>query len=234
MNTARNIHRDRMRQKRKLLFPEVNAAWMRAEMLGLDKAGIAEKYQQLLDVPAAPEIEQAQTPEELKDLWPTEILGEQPVQEIPPPPPPPRDPYGWDSDGNPLWTKREFNAYTEQFEAALRQAKDAPLPVASDEPEPVAIEDQQYPQEPEQAVPEPPLDLPRMFREADESPMAAAMRRVERPRNSTHRCRNTSSRAIKWKRFSARAMSSGYARQPIRQPPTCKPCAGAMTSPCAR
>lgn len=178
MNTARNIHRNRMREVRKTLFPEVNAAWMRAQMLGLDKAGIAEKYQELCDVTASPEIEQAQTPDELLELWPTNVLGEPPARQPAPPP----EPYGWDGDGNPLWTKREFNEYTDRFAAALKQAQAVPESAPeAEEPEAAPVEQQadldDFLAAP--VVPEPPLNLPRIFREADESPMAAAMRRVE-------------------------------------------------------
>jgi hypothetical protein len=141
--TARNIHRDRMREKRKLLFSEVNAAWMRAEMQGLDKAEIAEKYQKLLDVPAAPEIEQVQSIDELKELWPSEVLGETPY--VAPPLPPPAKPFAFTPNGVPLWSKREYNEYMAAVEANLAAQR-------REEPEPVAVEDEQYPQD----YPEPP------------------------------------------------------------------------------
>lgn len=86
MPTARNIHRDRMREKRKLLFSEVDAAFMRAQMQGLSTAEIAAQAQQLRDIPASEQIEQVQSLDELKELWPLDVLGDTPYVPAPPPP----------------------------------------------------------------------------------------------------------------------------------------------------
>jgi hypothetical protein len=183
MDTARNIHRDRMREKRKLLFSEVDAAFMRAQMQGLSTAEVAAEAQKLRDVTASPEIETVKTIEELKELWPTETLGET-VYTEPPAETPAPEPYGWDGDGNPLWTKAEFDTYLAQFTAALGQQQ-PPEPLAaieSDEAEPAPAEQQTNLEEflaDAAPVPEPPLSLPRIYRDTAESPMAEAMRRVE-------------------------------------------------------
>lgn len=75
MDTARNIQRDRMREKRKMLFAEVDAAYMRALMQGKGAEEVAATAQKLRDVTKAPEIDQIETPEALAEFWP-DVLGE--------------------------------------------------------------------------------------------------------------------------------------------------------------
>jgi hypothetical protein len=73
MDKARGIHREAMRQARATLFKELDVAYMVAIEQGLDAATVVAKKQELRDVTANPAIEAAQTPEELKAVWP-EIL----------------------------------------------------------------------------------------------------------------------------------------------------------------
>lgn len=78
MPKARNIQRDRMRAARAPKLAALDVDYMRALEAG-DEQGknkiVADK-QALRDVTADPAIEAAQTPEELKAVWPT-ILASQ-------------------------------------------------------------------------------------------------------------------------------------------------------------
>lgn len=86
LDTARNIHRDRMRAKRAMLFKEVDAAYMRALMQGKSTDTIALTAQQLRDVPSDPKIDEITDVSELADYWP-DVLGEPPERTTPPPVP---------------------------------------------------------------------------------------------------------------------------------------------------
>lgn len=171
METARNIHRDRMREKRELYFKEINAEYMKRTLAGLSTEELGAKNKVLCDLPASPRIEQVQTIEELKELWPEE-LGETPYVEPVPPPPQPK-PYATAADGRPLRTKAEYNAYMAQIEEAIRQ---------QEEPEPAPPEEQAD-LEDFLAVPEPPLDLPRIYTRSapggNGNALTEAMRRAD-------------------------------------------------------
>lgn len=72
MPRARDVHRMRMRRKRKAAFLDLDAAYQRADEIGdaQAKAEIGKRRQALRDAPAHPDIESAQTPEQLKAVWP--------------------------------------------------------------------------------------------------------------------------------------------------------------------
>jgi hypothetical protein len=72
MPKARDIHRDRMRQAREPKLAALDIEYQRADEKGdaAAKADIAARKQALRDVTADPAIEAAQTPDELKAVWP--------------------------------------------------------------------------------------------------------------------------------------------------------------------
>ena len=80
MNKARDIHRDKVRQAREPLFKTADIAYMKALETNDDLAKFqAATVKQLLrDAPAAPEIEAATTPDELKAAWNESLLGDNP------------------------------------------------------------------------------------------------------------------------------------------------------------
>lgn len=73
MPHAREIHRDRLRKARKPLLEALDVQYMRATEKGESTAEIVSNKQALRDVTADPAIEAAQTPEELKAVWPVAI-----------------------------------------------------------------------------------------------------------------------------------------------------------------
>jgi hypothetical protein len=72
MEKAKDIHRDRIRNKRKSLFDSLDVAFMRAVEAGdaEKQKEIALKKQLLRDAPDHPGIINAKTPEELKSIDP--------------------------------------------------------------------------------------------------------------------------------------------------------------------
>lgn len=72
MTKAREIHRYRIRRKRKARFRELDAQQLRAMEAGdtATLASIAAAKKKLRDAPAYPDIDAAQTPDELKAAWP--------------------------------------------------------------------------------------------------------------------------------------------------------------------
>ena len=71
MDKARDIHRETMRQVRAPLFKDLDVAYMVAIEQGLDASAIVAKKQELRDITADPAIAAAQTPEQLKAVWPS-------------------------------------------------------------------------------------------------------------------------------------------------------------------
>ena len=71
MPTAREIHKDRLRLERTKLLNDLDVEYMRADELNDDtkKQEISNKKQILRDITKHPNIESAQTPEELKNFW---------------------------------------------------------------------------------------------------------------------------------------------------------------------
>lgn len=70
MTKARNIHRDRMRAARAPKLAALDVAFQRALETGGDTVSIVAQKQALRNVTANPEIEAAQTPDDLKKVWP--------------------------------------------------------------------------------------------------------------------------------------------------------------------
>ena len=68
MPTARNIHRDKLREERAIVMPALDVAYLRADEAGDAKAknNIAAQKQVLRDITHHPGIEAAQTVEELR------------------------------------------------------------------------------------------------------------------------------------------------------------------------
>lgn len=75
MPIAREIHRGRLREARAPKLAALDVEYMRADEIGdvAKKKEIAARKQALRDVTVYPGIEKAQTPDELKAIWP-EIL----------------------------------------------------------------------------------------------------------------------------------------------------------------
>lgn len=73
MPTAREIHRERMRRARAPKLAELDVQLMKAIEFGEDLGPIRVKKQVLRDVTKHEGIEKAQTPEELKLVWPKEL-----------------------------------------------------------------------------------------------------------------------------------------------------------------
>jgi hypothetical protein len=86
MPKARDVHRNNLRRARKPMLELLDVEGLRAiesndnELLEQVKTG----KQLLRDAPAHPDIEAAQTPEELKAIWPLEVVTPMPV-EVPKP-----------------------------------------------------------------------------------------------------------------------------------------------------
>jgi len=72
MPKARDIYRETLRSARVPLFAKLDTEYIRADETGdnPEKARIAGVKQQLRDITDLSEIEQAQTPEDLKAFWP--------------------------------------------------------------------------------------------------------------------------------------------------------------------
>jgi hypothetical protein len=77
MPKARDIWRQKMREARAPLLQALDVEYMRADEAGdgAAKTRIAAEKQALRDVTADPAIEAAQTPDELKALWPSVLSG---------------------------------------------------------------------------------------------------------------------------------------------------------------
>ena len=78
MTKARDIHREKVRVARNLKLAEKDVEFQRALETGADTAAIVAAKQALRDAPAAAAIEAASTPDELKQAWDTDLLGDSP------------------------------------------------------------------------------------------------------------------------------------------------------------
>jgi len=78
MTKARDIHREKVRQARNPLLASKDVEFQRALETGADTAAIVAVKQALRDAPAAAAIEAASTPDELKQAWDTDLLGDSP------------------------------------------------------------------------------------------------------------------------------------------------------------
>ncbi len=70
MNKARAIHRDRMRAARTPKLAALDVAFQRALETGAETSAIVAQKQALRDVTDDQAIDEAQTPDELKLVWP--------------------------------------------------------------------------------------------------------------------------------------------------------------------
>lgn len=70
MPKAKNIWRNKLRAARIAEFSRLDAEFMRALETGSDVSAIVAQKQALRDAPAHPDIEAAQTPEQLKTVQP--------------------------------------------------------------------------------------------------------------------------------------------------------------------
>lgn len=68
MPTARNIHRDTLREERKPILSGLDVDYMKALEQGSDTSAIVAMKQKLRDVTKDPRIDAAATPDELKAL----------------------------------------------------------------------------------------------------------------------------------------------------------------------
>lgn len=78
MTKARDIHRDKVRQARNPKLAAKDVEFQRALETGADTAAIVAAKQALRDAPAAPAIDAASTPDELKAAWDADLLGDSP------------------------------------------------------------------------------------------------------------------------------------------------------------
>ena len=78
MTKAREIHRDKVRQARNPKLAAKDIEYQRALETSADTTAIVAAKQALRDAPAATAIEAATTPEELKQAWDTDLLGDSP------------------------------------------------------------------------------------------------------------------------------------------------------------
>ena len=76
MPKARNIHMDRIREKRNAKLAELDRDYMRADEDndGPGKAAIAQQKRKLRDLPATYDLSVHTSPDTLKDDWPPEVL----------------------------------------------------------------------------------------------------------------------------------------------------------------
>ena len=78
MTKARDIHREKVREARKPKLAAKDVEFQRALETGADTSAIVAAKQALRDAPAASAIEAASTPDELKQAWDTDLLGDSP------------------------------------------------------------------------------------------------------------------------------------------------------------
>lgn len=76
MEIARELHIKRMRISRASKFSELDIQFQRALETGADTAEIVAKKQRLRDVTIDPRINAAKTTQELRSVWPKDLLGE--------------------------------------------------------------------------------------------------------------------------------------------------------------
>jgi len=78
MNKARDIHREKVREARNPKLAAKDVEFQRALETGADTSAIVAAKNALRDAPAASAIEAASTPDELKQAWDTDLLGDSP------------------------------------------------------------------------------------------------------------------------------------------------------------
>jgi hypothetical protein len=78
MNKARDIHREKVREARNPKLAAKDVEFQRALETGANTSAIVAAKNALRDAPAASAIEAASTPDELKQAWDTNLLGDSP------------------------------------------------------------------------------------------------------------------------------------------------------------
>jgi hypothetical protein len=78
MTKARDIHREKVREARNPKLAAKDVEFQRALETGADTSAIVAAKNALRDAPAASAIEAASTPDELKQAWDTDLLGDSP------------------------------------------------------------------------------------------------------------------------------------------------------------
>lgn len=78
LNKAKEIHKGFLRMARKPLLEQLDIEVMKLQEANLSMTGVYEKKQILRDITQTNELNEAQTPEEIKLSWPSEILGNSP------------------------------------------------------------------------------------------------------------------------------------------------------------
>ena len=78
MTKARDIHRNKVREARNPKLAAKDIEFQRALETGADTSAIVAAKNALRDAPAASAIEAASTPDELKQAWDTDLLGDSP------------------------------------------------------------------------------------------------------------------------------------------------------------
>lgn len=82
MEKAREVHRGHIRIARYPLLSKLDIEFQRALENGSDASEIVNKKNILRNATQTPEIESAQTTEELKLTWDEELLGPSPYREV--------------------------------------------------------------------------------------------------------------------------------------------------------
>ena len=82
MDKAREIHKDKLRQARAPKLAALDIAFQRTLEAGEDFKPIAAEKQALRDVTKNEAILSAEDAEQLKQTWPTELLGESPYLSV--------------------------------------------------------------------------------------------------------------------------------------------------------
>jgi len=76
MDRAKAIIRDHVREIRQPLLEALDVEYLRAQEAGASTTDIVRRKQELRDLPQAPEIDLATTPQHLFDWWPVALLGD--------------------------------------------------------------------------------------------------------------------------------------------------------------
>lgn len=75
---AKEIHKEKLRISRKPILEQLDVQFMRNLEQGLPVTEIGEQKQILRDITQTSDIINAQTVDDLKNSWPTDLLGESP------------------------------------------------------------------------------------------------------------------------------------------------------------
>ena len=76
MKKARDIWRDKIRLARQPILEQLDIEYMRLSEESADTSVVVETKNKLRDFPQKPEIEEAETVEELREIWDNSLLGD--------------------------------------------------------------------------------------------------------------------------------------------------------------